>query len=73
MRTRSKPLKRDSNCSIETREFENREQTARQRLDIIRDQGANCSKGTGEFENREQTAPKRVENWRTRSKPLERD
>ena len=62
MRTRSNPPK-------ESREFENSEQTARQRLDIIREQGANCSKGTAGFENREQTARKRVPNLKTRSKP----
>ena len=56
----------------EIREFENREQTARQRLDIIREQGANCSKWTGEFENREQTARKKLENLRTRRNLLER-
>ena len=29
--------------------------------------------GTRKLENREQTAQKRLENFRTRSKPLERD
>ena len=68
----------------ETREFENKERTARKSLENLRtrsemlerdsrvsEQEASRSKKTGEFENREQTARKRLENWR--SKLLERD
>ena len=76
MRTIRKLLERDqgigeqeANRSKETREFQH----------ICGEQGANRSKESGEFENIDQTARKgqtarqRLENWRTRSRPLERD
>ena len=48
-------------------EFESRGQTARKRLEALR----NLSKEITEFKNKEQTARKRRENFRRRSKPLE--
>ena len=41
--------------------------------ETIAEQGANRPKETREFQQKEQTARKRLENFRTRSKPLERD
>ena len=62
-----------ANCSKEMREFENKEQTARKELNSISEEGAKCSNETREFENKEQTARKELENFRRRSKLLERD
>ena len=39
----------------------------------VSEKGANRSKETRASENKEQTARKDLENFRTRSKPLERD
>ena len=77
MRTKSTPLK-------ETREVENKDQTARKRLENVRTRnkpfekaysvwshGANLSKEVGEFENKEQTAQKGQETFRNSSKPLQ--
>ena len=85
---RSKPLERNqriseqgANRSKETREFQQKDQTARKRLENFRtrsrplsisEQGANRSKETREFQQKEQTARKELESFRTRSKPLER-
>ena len=55
-----------------TREFENKEQTARKELEGFR-QGAIRPKEAREFRKRLETALKELENFRTRSRSLERD
>ena len=65
-------MRTGTNHSKESREFENKEQTARKRQENWK-QGANCSKGAKDFENKEQTARKRIEDLKTRSKLFERD
>ena len=70
----------------ETREFQQKDQTARKRLENfsrrskplernqrISAEGANRSKETREFQQKEQTARQRLETFSRRSKPLERD
>ena len=97
LKTRNKPIERSikgneriseqgANRSKETGEFQQMEQTARQRLENfsrrckpperdqrISEQGANRSKETREIENKDPTARQRLENLKTRSKPLERN
>ena len=56
-----------ANRSKETREFQQKEQTARQRLE-------NFSRSSKPLDQqKQQTARKKLENFRTRSKLLERD
>ena len=65
MKTRTKPLNRDLKISKEIREVENKEQTARKRLEnFARD---------SRTENKEQIARKELESFRRRSRPLEID
>ena len=56
LKTRSKPLE-------ETRDFENKKQTARKRLET---EEATRSKDTRKIESKEQTARKRLETFRTK-------
>ena len=66
-RARRNPLERDWRVSKETREFQNKEQTARKQLKnfTISEEGADRSNEAREFRNR-------LEDLKTRSKPLGR-
>ena len=65
-----KKLTQGANRSKETRQFENKEQTARKRLKILR----TISKRLREFSNKEHNArTKKLGILKRRSKPLEED
>ena len=62
-----------ANRSKGNREFQNKEQTARKRLENFSRRSKPLERDQRKFQQKEQTARKELENCRTRSKPLERD
>ena len=73
MRRRNKPPERDCKISMEARETESKEHTARKELESFR-RRSNRSKETGEFrtrqlENKGQTARKELENFNSHTFP----
>ena len=64
-------MRQAANRSKESREFEDKDQTARKGLGNL-EQAANRSKEIRKLENKEQAARKGLENSTTREHPLER-